>query len=267
MKTTYKAVLAVLALAGATSAAHADLTHQGAVGLPLNPTAQIPPPNSVRVQADYFDLGGNADFIGLHGATRVGGRLEINGGVSRLDNGGLFGDDDTDFDIGAKYLFTRESDAGVRLAAGVGHSRVFARNTYAYLVGTKSFGRGIAEGRAPITGHLGVRWDRFKFLGISDSKASVYGGIEVPFSRTGDLAFVGELQSKRFDGGRSPYSASIRYRQPGKGFSLSAGIQRIGITSDSEWFAQVGYTFGEGEGTENESGNYTTTTTTTTVTP
>jgi hypothetical protein len=45
------------AVAGASAgAARADLTISGAVGLPLNPTAQIPERGSVRVQANFSDL-------------------------------------------------------------------------------------------------------------------------------------------------------------------------------------------------------------------
>ena len=35
---------------------HNGLTISGAVGLPLNPTAQIPAKGGARVQANYFDL-------------------------------------------------------------------------------------------------------------------------------------------------------------------------------------------------------------------
>jgi len=254
MKTTFKAALATLAILGATSTARADLTLQGAVGLPLNPTAQIPSEGGVRVQADYFDLGEIAGddlrYYGVHAAGRVADRFEINGGVSRLDaKGFLDGLDETGFDIGGKYLFTRETDpAGVRLAVGAGYSRALLRNTYAYVVGTKSFGRGVTEDRFPITGHLGLRYDRFRvdqggFVGKSN-KASIYGGLEVPFTRTGDFAFVGELQSKNADGGQAPYSASLRYRPAGQGFSASIGFQRQGIIRDNGLFAQLGFTFG-----------------------
>jgi len=254
MKTTFKAAVATLAILGATSAARADLTIQGAVGLPLNPTAQIPAEGGVRVQGSYYDLGDllgdDLRYMGLHAAGRVADRLEINGGVSRLDAEGLFDDlDKTGVDIGAKYLFTRESDPlGVRVAAGAGYSRALLRNTYAYVVGTKSFGRGITRDSAPLTGHLGLRYDRFRintggFFGRSN-KASVYGGLEVPFTRTGDFAFVGELQSKNVDNGQMPYSASLRYRPAGQGFSASVGFQRQGIIRDNGLFAQIGYTFG-----------------------
>jgi hypothetical protein len=255
MKTTFKIAVAALAMLGTTSAARADLTLQGAVGLPLNPTAQIPLPGGVRVQANYFDLGeefgSDAQYYGLHAAGRLGERLEINGGVSKLDADGFFDNfDRTGFDLGAKYLFTRETDpAGVRIAAGVGYSRALLKNVHAYVVGTKSFGRGITGNSAPITGHLGVRYDRFDF-GFADKskKASVYGGVEIPFTRTGDFSFVGELQSKNFEGDSEfPYSASIRYRPVGQGLSASIGIQRHGILDDNGLFAQIGYSFGHSD--------------------
>ena len=258
MKTTFKIAVAALAMLGTTSAARADLTYQGAVGLPLNPTAQIPLPGGVRVQADYSDLGeafnSDAKFYGIHGAGRLGERLEINGGVSKLDADGFLGDfDRTGIDIGAKYLLTRETDpAGVRFAVGAGYSHALFKNIHAYAVGTKSFGTGIAEGRAPITGHLGLRFDRYRFgdgfFGDDSNKLSIYGGVEVPFTRTGDFAFVGELQSKTVeDGGKFPYSASVRYRPVGQGFSASVGIKRQGLLSDNGLFAQIGYSFGHSD--------------------
>lgn len=255
-KAAVAATVALGTLSGAVGTARADLTLNGAVGLPLNPTAQIPLPGGVRVQGDYFDLGNNAfgdfRFYGLHAAGRVGSRLEINGGIERIDGPRLFSDDfdRTGLAIGAKYLFTRETDpVGVRLAAGVGYSRALLRNVHAYVVGTKSLGN-LTEGRTPITGHLGVRYDRFRssintFAGTVDvrsNKASVYGGLEVPFTRTGDFAFVGELQSKNVDGGRAPYSASVRYRRAGKGLSASVGVQRQGGV-DNGLFVQLGYSF------------------------
>lgn len=247
--------LGTLSGAGGTmGTARADLTLNGAVGLPLNPTAQIPLPGGVRVQGSYFDAGdvggfGDVKFYGLHAAGRIGSRLELNGGVERLNGPGALGGDfdRTGLALGAKYLFTRETDpAGVRLAAGVGYSRALLRNVHAYVVGTKSLGN-LTEGRTPITGHLGLRYDRFRFntLGVNNrsSKASVYGGVEVPFTRTGDFAFVGEVQSKNTDGGGTPYSASVRYRRAGKGFSVSAGVQRQGLINDSGLFVQLGYSF------------------------
>jgi hypothetical protein len=277
MKTTFKVAVAALAMLGTTSAARADLSQNGAVGLPLNPTAQIPLPGGVRVQANYYDNGdirfgggnfGDTKLFGLYAAGRIGNRLEINGGIERLDadpspSSNTDELERTGIAIGAKYLFTRETDPlGVRIAAGVGYSRALADNIHAYVVGTKSFGRGITAGRAPITGHLGLRYDRYKYdalnLDTESKKLSVYAGIEIPITRTGNFSFVGELQSKNheYDGdqnlirAKAPYSASIRYRPAGQGFSASIGVQRRGYPGSSDRsgiFAQLGYSFGHSD--------------------
>lgn len=258
------ATLAAVALSGAISMspARADLTYQGAVGLPLNPTAQIPELSGVRVQGNYFDLGGAAGgslrYYSIVGAGRAGDRIEVNGGITRLDgSNALSFADETSFAIGAKYLFTRESDPQrVRLAAGAGYDRALIRNLYAYGVATKSFGRGISEGRRSITGHLGLRYDRFdsgSFGGDQSNKLSVYGGVEVPVAEK--FTVVGELQSKKFDGGSSPYSLSVRYRPQNSPFGASVGIQRQGVAnldSGASLFAQVGYSFGGGRSAQDE---------------
>lgn len=258
-----------IAVAATASGAKADLTVSGAVGLPLNPTAQIPSASGARVQANYYDLGdsfglGSTKIYGVYGAVRAGDNLEINGGIEKLDGpqfeAGRISDfpsvdvNRTGFALGAKYLFTRESDApGVRIAAGVGYNRAQANNLYAYVVGTKYFGELTGE-RVPITGHLGLRYDRFSYGFLSDaqidnsSRASVFAGVEVPIVRNGDISFVGELQTKNVDGGSSPFSASVRYRPAGQGFAASVGIQRrgIGFGEGNNLFAQIGYTFDTG---------------------
>jgi len=261
-----KLALATALVSAASTPAFADLTYQGAVGLPLNPTAQIPLPGGVRVQGSYYDLGdtnsganpADAKYYGLHAAGRVGGTLELNGGVHQFRSnvstigGGSVGDRSTGFSLGGKYLFSRENDGpGVRLAAGVGYQDqdVFAldgKNYHAYVVGSKYLGAVSGE-RVPVIGHLGLRYDRYEFqLGAGpetrSNKASIFAGVEVPFTRTGDLSFVGELQSKNIDGGSAPFSASVRYRPKGQPFSASLGIQRQGL-GDSGLFAQVGYSF------------------------
>jgi len=277
MNTSFKAVsrvaLAGALLAVAGTSAQADTTITGAVGLPLNPTAQIPLPGGIRVQADYFDLGNlNATaggtsinlsnkVYGIHAAGRVGGQLEINGGVSNLrsrlttNNNGVItsvSGNNTGLDIGAKYLFSRETDpVGVRLAAGAGYSDALANNIHAYVVGSKYFGTVTGE-RVPITGHLGLRYDRFRFggvgvnAGLRSNRMSAFAGVEVPIIRNGSLQFVGELQSKNVSGGNTPYSASVRYRPQGQPFSASLGIQRQGLFNDNGIFAQVGYSFDAG---------------------
>lgn len=266
MKAQFKAVVAAtmaLAAASGTLPARADLTYNGEVGLPLNPTAQIPNRDGVRVQANYYDegsiFGSDFTYYGLGAAGSISDKLEINGAVNRFrvsNSGGL---NRTGVAIGAKYLFTRESDpAGVRLAAGVGYNGALLNNTHVYVVGTKYLGT-VSGDRAPVTGHLGLRYDRFdedNFAGKSD-KASIYGGVEIPFTRKGDLAFVGELQSKNNDFGfeKIPYSASVRFRQRGRGLSASAGIQRQGLTGESGLFLQLGYSFDTGQITGDDNGN------------
>lgn len=248
MNTVIKAALAAVLVAGAGQAAQADLTYQGAVGLPLNPTAQIPAPGGVRIQGSYLDFDNDVKDYGIHAAGRIADRFEINGGFSKLDtNGGP--NDDSGFNIGAKYLITRESDpAGVRLAVGAGYDRALLRNTYVYLVGSKYLGA-INGDRTPITGHLGLRYDRFDPSGgaADSSKVSVYGGVEVPITRTGDFSLVGEIQSENneYAGTDFPFSASVRFRPAGEGYSASVGVQRQGL-GDTGFFAQLGYTFDTG---------------------
>src|SRR4028119_511739 len=107
-----QAALAATLMLSAASAVRADQTINGAVGLPLNPTAQIPLPNGVRIQANYFDLDNDTEskLYGVYAAGRVGDLpLEISGGLDKLSS------DFTDLDksglaLGAKYLFTRETD-------------------------------------------------------------------------------------------------------------------------------------------------------------
>lgn len=253
---------AILVALGSTSA-RADLTYQGAVGLPLNPTAQTPLEGGVRLQANYYDLGNangtnvrvDSKLYGLYAAGRLG-PLEVSGGVQQARNhvsvlGVGNSDNNTGFTLGAKYLFSRESDpAGVRLAVGGGYADLDTfgsngRDYHAYVVGTKYLGD-VTEGRVPITGHLGLRYDRYYFGSgggkTRSNKASIYAGVEAPFTRTGDFSFVGELQSKNIRGGSTPFSASVRYRPAAQPFSASLGLQRQGL-GDTGVFAQIGYSF------------------------
>jgi hypothetical protein len=83
-----------LALSLGSTSARADLTYQGAVGLPLNPTAQIPAEGGVRVQGNYYDFGdaststtsADSKLYGLYAAGRVAGKVEISGGVQQVRN-------------------------------------------------------------------------------------------------------------------------------------------------------------------------------------
>jgi len=244
MNKTLKAALAAAVVVGSASSARADLNLTGEVGLPLNPTAQVPAQGGVRIQADYHDAGDDVNFYGVHAAGRLGNApLEISGGVSRLDFGA---GDETGLDIGLKYLFTRETDpVGVRIAVGAGYSKALAENKHAYVVASKYLGAVTGE-RIPVIVHGGIRYDDFDFGGSSDGKVSAFIGTEIPITRTGDWQLVGEVGSKVYDHGEIPYSASIRYRPQGKGFGVSIGAIRHGLSSDNGFFAQVGYTFDTG---------------------
>jgi hypothetical protein len=256
-----KAALAATLMLSTASVARADQTINGAFGLPLNPTAQIPEPNNVRVQANYYDFGnveggdGDLAFYGLYAAGRVGDLpLEISGGVEKFDAEGVDVEflDDTSFSVGAKLLLTRNTDPqALRVAIGAGYSDTFFENIHGYIVATKYFGN-IATGRAPIAGHLGVRYDRYEIEPFDSNKASIYAGVELPLTRDGTVSFVGEIQSKNVESEFSPatpYSAALRYRPTGGGFSASIGVQRQGVFGDvsdnsSNLFLQIGYTFG-----------------------
>jgi opacity protein-like surface antigen len=261
VKKTMKAALAATLMLSAASAARADQTINGAFGLPLNPTAQIPEPNGVRIQANYYDFGsvengdGDLAFYGLYAAGRLTDiPLEISGGVEKFHARGSDVDflDDTSFSVGAKLLLTRDTDPqAVRVAAGVGYSDTFFKNIHGYVVATKYFGD-LTGGKAPIAAHLGVRYDRYKVESITSNKPSIYGGVEIPITRDGKVSFVGEIQSKNaeseFDP-EIPYSAAVRYRPTNGGFSASAGVQRQGVFGNitdrsSNFFVQIGYTFG-----------------------
>lgn len=255
LQKTLQGAAVVAAFVASASVAKADLSFNGAVGLPLNPTAQIPAKGAVTVQANYYDQeesGFKAKSYGLYAAGQVADGFEINGGIEKFD---------TDFNpynrsgfaLGAKYLFTHKSDpSNVQFAVGAGYSRSDANNVYAYGVASKAF-NGSGD-RAPIIGHLGVRFDRFDYDfvgGDKSDKTSIYGGVEIPFTRKGDLAFVGELQSRitEFDSLDAPYSAGIRYHGRENGISATVGVQRrpFFINSESRVFAQLGYTFGGGD--------------------
>jgi hypothetical protein len=265
--------------AGYTPQGHNGLNISGAVGLPLNPTAIIPNQGSVRVQANYFDgpsfsndlIDVDTKYYGLFAAGRVGELpLEISGGIAKFDasadssipgiaEGLEDAFDKTGLVLGAKYQLRGLADDpnGVRLAVGATYNRALLRNINAYFVASKAFGVG---GDRAVTGHLGVRYDRFRFTAFDDSysssKFSVYAGGEVPIDKAGRLAVIGEIGSKiagDFDGtfdSKVPYSLGLRY-QNGNGLGISGGVQRIGIlaggpgldSSSSRFFVTAGQTF------------------------
>ncbi len=253
MNKTFKAAIAAAVAVGSLTlaqGARADLTVSGAVGLPLNPTAQIPNEGGIRLQGNYYDHGnpggGSVKGYGLFGAARVSDNIEVSGGIDKLDVPGGGPLDRTGGAIGAKYLITKESDpAGVRFAVGAGYDHALVKNAHVYAVASKYLGD-VTKG-LPITGHLGLRYDRFDFGGVGgdSKKLSVYAGGEVPVTKDGDFQIVGEIQSKNLDfaGAKIPYSIGGRYRPQGQPFGLSLGWARQGITADSGFFVQVGYTF------------------------
>ncbi|MDQ3815718.1 MAG: hypothetical protein M3347_17530, partial [Armatimonadota bacterium] len=199
-------------------------------------------PGSVRLQGNYYRQGDDVEIFGGVAAGRVGERIELSGGVQRLSGAGVF--DKTGIVIGGKYLFTRETDpVALRIAAGGGYSNALLKNIHAYVVGTKSLS-GVAGIQHNITLHGGVRWDRFEALGFDSDKASVFGGIEIPFTRTGALTFVGELQSKNADGASTPYSAGVRYAIP-RGWSGTLGVARQGLNRTGI-FLEIGKNFSSG---------------------
>lgn len=233
--------------------ARADLSIQGAVGLPINPTAQLPEKSSPRVQFNYTDVGviGAGDSVklyGVYGAARLGEKAEISGGYEKL-NSPFDSVDRSGTALGFKYLLKKGDDqAPLDIAIGASYSLAQGNNGFVYAVGSKSFGETKGE-RAAIMAHLGVRYDLYDygyFEGPDSKKFSVYSGVEVPLTRRGQFSFIGEYASKNntFANSASPYSASLRFRPRAGGFSATVGLMRRGVsTPDSGLFAQVGTSF------------------------
>jgi len=246
LKQHLPAAIAALALGVTSCAAHADLTINGAVGMPLNPTAELPAPGHGTVQGAYLDMGNSngAKFkdYSVVGAFSGGKGLEINGGYNGLNEIPNTGMDTKGLDYGAKYGFDQVSSLpGVRFAVGAGHSHSVADDTYGYLVATKSFAHESA-GLFPVRLSVGVRYDDFKL--VTSKETSGYAGAEVPLTPSGTFEAVGEIQSKNVEGGNSPYSVSLRFRPSNSELSVSAGVARQGLTAQSGLFASVGFNFG-----------------------
>ena len=244
-----------------------ELTISGVVGMPLNPTAQIPDKGQWRVQGSYYDLG-NLDTpissysqktYGVYTAGRLGNLpVEVNVGISKANvsaSGVGYSTDDpldldgTGFSIGAKYQVWRSEDGTGMAAMGIGYDKNLYDNLYAYIVASKAFTS------RNIVGHLGLRYDHYKINGLGSSQPSIYAGAEVPLDKDGRFALVGEVQSKNAAdtdesdsfGGQIPYSLSLRMASE-NGFSASIGIQRQGALSkflddSSGLFVQVGKSF------------------------
>lgn len=243
-----------------------QLNISGAVGLPLNATAQIPDKGQWRVQGSYYDLGSletpvssyDQKKYGLYAAGRLGNLpLEINVGISKMDVsasglGYTSSDpldlDGTGFSIGAKYQVWRSDDGTGMASIGLGYDKSLYDNLYAYIVASK------AVTSRNIVGHIGLRYDHYKVDGIGSSQPSVFIGAEVPLDKDGRFAIVGELQSKNAAdtdrdsyGGEMPYSLALRVASE-SGFSASVGIQRQGALSQflddsSGLFLQLGKSF------------------------
>ena len=250
---------------------HNGLSLSGAVGMPLNPTANIPNRDSYRVQADYFDLGdinvendfdgfdsdqkiGEAKFYGVHAATSLGSRFELSGGIDALRLRGerdLGFDNDTfkfdeldgvGFSVGGKYQAYRSDNGDTLVAVGAGYSKSLFRNFNAYAVGTKAIGLGNRN----VTAHLGVRYDRFKIEGLDEydsgqvsfeddsSKVSVFAGAEVPLDRSGRFAFVGEIGTKNasnFNVGDFDFGGNEVFVEPKFPYSASVRYARNGLAA------------------------------------
>ena len=253
-----KALATALALLCTPLAAKADLDINGATGLILNPTANIVEKGRPVVQAGYYDFGTpeNDKYYGVFGAVGVADKLELSGGINRYRTDFDFWQR-SDFAIGAKYRLLSNAEKGLSVAVGAGINRTMQRNVHAYVAATKALGN--RANRAPITGTLGVRWDRFQADDdFRSTKASVFAGLEVPLTRQGEWSLLGEIQSNNYentdpaytDRVKFPYAVGVRYRPQNQPFSVTAGVQRQGILTaygetKPRLFVQAAYTFGK----------------------
>jgi len=252
MKNTWKVALAAVALIGTASAARADLTIEGQTGLFINPTAEIVQKNAPEISASYLK-NSNDEFkekvYGIHGVIQAVDKLELNAGLMHYKDNNNHSTND--WHLGGKYQILNQAEKGFDLAAGADYARYngsgdtnSTNNYLLYLAATKSFQA--SNDRAPIQGTLGVRWDKSTYTGgySSESKASVYAGVQVPVTRTGEVSVIGELGSKTYDDGESVYAIGLRYHPKDTGLSL-------GVAYGRPWgyghalFAQIGYTFGK----------------------
>jgi hypothetical protein len=237
MKTITKVLLTAVAAGTISTAAHADLTLNGASGMFLNPDARISSNLIPQVQANYNDLGDGAKSYGLYAAYGLGGKTEVGAGIGHLDTGG---DSRSGFAVNIKQSLIGVPGVGTHVAFGAGYDDIHFGNFYGYIAGTQNFG-------SKLTGHglsatLGLRWDRFG-KEIDSTKTSIYGGLD--FSLSDKLHLIGELQSRNTEYDTpSPYAIGIRYSAL-HGITLGAGIQRTGWDGDSgRFFLQAGYKFG-----------------------
>jgi hypothetical protein len=241
-----------------TTAARADLGLEGSVGMPLNPTAEIPAPDQEQWQVGYRDLG-DLTLFGLtaskvknytvQGAYSPYERLELDFGYDQVNASdplglGTNGLDQKRASFGGKYLLTRATGTkGFSTAVGIGYDRALFRNTFGYLVVSKPLALFGGDDH-PTLVSLGVRHDHFSLGDIggpSSSKWSAYTGVEVPLIRQGALGFVAEVGSKNNDAGRekTPYSYGLHSTLAGGRISAGVGYQRQGITGDGGLYALV----------------------------
>jgi len=250
MKYTWKIGMAAVFVMSAAPAVKADLSLGGQTGLFINPTAGIVEKKHPEVAGQYVrysDRGYHINGFSVHGALQAVDSLEVS--ASYIHYGDKYSYSENNWRIGAKYQILNQQEKGIDLAVGADFLQYNANidgNAYAlYLAATRDFT--LKEDRAPIKGTLGLRWDKDDPDGYdSSSKASVFGGVEIPLTRTGQVSLIGELASKSSDHRKSVWDVGVRYHPRGTGFSLGAGYGSIwGLQRGSTWFAQVGYQFGK----------------------
>jgi len=236
MKNTWKVAVAAAALIGSAGVAKADITLSGSTGLFVNPTAQVAAKGSPEVAVDYqrySDHGYHENVIGLAGAIGVADKIEVSGGFHHFGGDG----DGNLWNIGAKYQLISPSQKGLGVAIGADYNKYSdggGHLTDVYAAATKAFNSN--SNRAPIQGTLGLRYNDYSGGG---DKVDIFAGVAVPLTRTGEFSLIGELGSKRTDGGDSEYAVGVRYHPQGQAFNIGAGIARHTI------FVQAGYKFGK----------------------
>lgn len=237
MKTITRLLLTAVVACGISTAAHADLTLNGASGMFLNPDARINSGLVPQVQGNYNDLGNGGKSYGLYGAIGLGSKTEVGAGVGHLNTNG---NSKSGIAVNIKQSLIGVPGVGTNIAYGAGFDGIHYNDLYGYVAGTQDFG-------SKLTGHglsatLGLRWDRFGSQ-IDSTKTSIYGGVDLQLNSK--LHLIGELQSRntKYDT-PSPYAIGVRYSAL-HGITLGAGIQRTGWDGDNgRFFLQAGYKFG-----------------------
>ncbi|MEO6907291.1 MAG: hypothetical protein ABI210_05325 [Abditibacteriaceae bacterium] len=268
MKNTWKVAVTVAAAAfiGTAGSARADLTLNGETGMFINPTAQVVQKGHGEIGINYYRIasgfGGKIDQYGIVGAASLTDRLELSGGIGRdqiSGGGGSFTATNSSF--GLKYQIQNSAKDGYDLAIGgltqnLNLAGIDLSDSVAYLTATKAFGH--SENRSPILATVGLRLDHIDLpfgAPFSDNQFSVYAGAQVPLAE--GLNLIGEVGTKTYSlpGTKIPYAIGLRYSPKDKGFSISGGIQRSGLStvslfgpgggSSNNFFLQAGYTFGK----------------------